>query len=685
MSTIAAVLVRKSNEEGEGSNADVKSISVQREACVRFAESRGWTIDEKYVFADDAVSGATFDRPGLKALLAAAASSPAPFTKLVVTEQSRIGRDTVGTIVVVQKLEDAGIEIWSVADNRQITLADESNEIMTLLGAWRDKAERRKTITRVRRAAFNNHEKGYVAGGTVYGYRNERLPGAGKQPVRRVVNDEQAGIVRRIFEMARDGYGLVRIAKALNAEGVHAPRAKWEATGVREVLRRDLYRGIEVFGRVKRTGPKSRVRLPESEWKRRECPELRIVSDELWTAAHARMAENSAQFLRKSGKLVGQRESANHHLFAGFLACGICNGTLVATTRGKANLAAYICRNHRLRGDCENTTAVPMDRLHATVIASIEETFSLEHFERLLKSKAEDEQARASREAERTALLARIPVLESECVRLADAVAAGSGTLDVLLAGIKSRQAEREQAEHRLAVIEADARALREQAGAVETFRQRWGDWKGALKAEPVLARQLLRKILVGPILVLPKGPRAWEFLGGSRYDAILNGGLTPSQDFYRAWSPEERARMIAGLRAKFPAGVALGPTAWTSPSIAGGCDDSHDVSASEMAPKPPNVRRAPAEPWRSSVRREGGGPEMAPNPPMLVAPRRSRGAPRYCASAGPRQAPKPPSARRARAQGWRSSGLRECRAAAAARRSYAVQEEFGVVWEHAE
>src|SRR5262249_34145141 len=33
------------------------------------------------------------------------------------------------------------------------------------------------------------------------------------------------------------------------------------------------------------------------------------------------------------------------------------------------------------------------------------------------------------------------------------------------------------------------------------------------------------------------------------------------------------------------------------------------------MAPKPPNVRRAPAEPWRSSVLRGGWSPDMAPKP----------------------------------------------------------------------
>ncbi len=33
------------------------------------------------------------------------------------------------------------------------------------------------------------------------------------------------------------------------------------------------------------------------------------------------------------------------------------------------------------------------------------------------------------------------------------------------------------------------------------------------------------------------------------------------------------------------------------------------------MAPKPPNARRAPAKPWRSSIARVCMGPDMAPKP----------------------------------------------------------------------
>src|SRR5205085_2448533 len=110
-----------------------------------------------------------------------------------------------------------------------------------------------------------------------------------------------------------------------------------------------------------------------------------------------------------------------------------------------------------------------------------------------------------------------------------------------------------------------------------------------------------------------------------------------------------------------------------------------------EMAPKPPDVRRAPAEPWRASVWRDGdGAPKWPPSPPTFVAPRRSRGAPlcgetemgprngpqaprrssrprgavaRLCVARrrwGPEMAPRPPDVRRAPAEPWRASVLRD-------------------------
>ena len=84
----AAAYLRKSNEEGDKAT-EAKSVEVQRDLVTQFATARGWTIDPQHVYVDDGVTGATYERPGLQALIAALAKKP--FTKLVIVEQSRIG------------------------------------------------------------------------------------------------------------------------------------------------------------------------------------------------------------------------------------------------------------------------------------------------------------------------------------------------------------------------------------------------------------------------------------------------------------------------------------------------------------------------------------------------------------------------------------------------------------------
>jgi site-specific DNA recombinase len=584
---IASAYLRKSNDEGDKA-ADVKSVAVQRAQIEKLAAAHGWSLDERFVFADDDVSGgiALGERPGGARLMAALATSPAPFQVLIVNEQSRLGREQLDTMLAIRSIERAGVAIWACNTGRPITLNDESSQLLAAVEAWKDESERKRTSKRVRDAAFRRHATGHVAGGTVYGYRNERVNGA----TVRVIDETEAAIVRRIFTETRDGHGLARIAKRLNAEGVPGPRKEWSPTGVREILHRDLYRGIEIFGRVRRTGPKERATVPESEWVRREAPELAIVDGLLWDTAHAQIAQKAGAFLRRDGKLCGQVESLRgKFLLSGFLACAICGAALIAQQRGRNLRMVYICKAHKERGDtsCSNSTGVPMDRLHAAVIQSLRDTLSPEHFEMHLAKTASDEQARAQRAAERETLIARIPVLSAEAERLANAIAAGSGTLDVLLSAIKARQAEREAAELRLSEIEGQERDLREQRDAVERLRAGWKDWAGALDADPVLTRQLLRKVLDGPLRVRPMGRIGWEYKGRGRYDGILFGSVYPKHPEWTGGTSARYARS-QGSAWSFPVPIAGG-----SDAPAGG----DTVRSSEMAPHTPQRSGRPGKP----------------------------------------------------------------------------------------
>src|SRR4030095_7016689 len=128
---IAAIYARKSTDDSDR-HAEARSTRRQVESATRYAELRGWTVDPRYIFVDENTSGAEWKhRPGFNALLAALEPRP-PFGVMIVSELSRIGRDTVRTPAAVLQLEDAGVEIRSYLSDAAISLADESSEIHTI-------------------------------------------------------------------------------------------------------------------------------------------------------------------------------------------------------------------------------------------------------------------------------------------------------------------------------------------------------------------------------------------------------------------------------------------------------------------------------------------------------------------------------------------------------------------------
>ena len=53
----AAIYARKSNAQASA-DADAKSVARQIESARAFAKSKGWTVPDVHVYADDAISGA---------------------------------------------------------------------------------------------------------------------------------------------------------------------------------------------------------------------------------------------------------------------------------------------------------------------------------------------------------------------------------------------------------------------------------------------------------------------------------------------------------------------------------------------------------------------------------------------------------------------------------------------------
>jgi DNA invertase Pin-like site-specific DNA recombinase len=99
----AAIYSRKSTDQA-GVSDDQKSVARQIEHARAYAASKGWTVDDQHVFIDDGISGAEFaNRLGFLRLMNAL-KPRAPFQVLVMSEESRLGREAIETPYALKQL-----------------------------------------------------------------------------------------------------------------------------------------------------------------------------------------------------------------------------------------------------------------------------------------------------------------------------------------------------------------------------------------------------------------------------------------------------------------------------------------------------------------------------------------------------------------------------------------------------
>ena len=105
--TTAAIYARKSTEQ-TGVADEQKSVARQVEHARQYATLKGWTVDESAIFVDDGISGTEFaGRPGFVRLMNALKPRP-PFQVLVMSEESRLGREAIETAYALKQLVQAG-------------------------------------------------------------------------------------------------------------------------------------------------------------------------------------------------------------------------------------------------------------------------------------------------------------------------------------------------------------------------------------------------------------------------------------------------------------------------------------------------------------------------------------------------------------------------------------------------
>ena len=185
------------------------------------------------VYADYGISGTGMkDRDEFKRMLA---DCEAGAIDIILTKSiQRFARNTVDLLNTIRRLKELGIEVRFEKENIH-SLSGDGELMLTILASFAQE-ESRSISENCKWGIRKRYERGETGGCKIYGYRTK--------DGNLVIHEEEAVVVRRIFQMFLNGDSCYSIAQKLNAEGVpsyHRKKFSGEVIGV--MIRQEKYTG----------------------------------------------------------------------------------------------------------------------------------------------------------------------------------------------------------------------------------------------------------------------------------------------------------------------------------------------------------------------------------------------------------------------------------------------------------
>ncbi len=326
-----AIYCRVSTEEQA---AEGYSISAQLQTLRQYTQLYGWQVAEEYV--DEGISGKNIKgRPAMQRLVADVEKDK--FQAVLVWKISRLSRNMLDTLTLLDKFEDYGVKFISYSEN--FDTGSPIGRLVVQLMASIAEMERNTLSENVKLGMKQRALEGSWNGGVVFGYDTIEKE--------LVINQNEAKVIQLIFQLYASGKGLKAIANHLNKAGYRTKRnCHFSINGVETILDNVIYNGkiswlkVENWDTKRRKGKNPNPILVEGQHEA-------IVSDELWSVVQAR---------RKS-KSFKQRQSHEPFLLSSLLRCPDCGKGMVPSittyTRKdgtKCRHRYYVCGNFHNKG-----------------------------------------------------------------------------------------------------------------------------------------------------------------------------------------------------------------------------------------------------------------------------------------------------------------------------------------------
>jgi len=359
---ITALYLRLSRDDDQSGESN--SISNQRAMLTDYAKKNGFRNIK--IFIDDGVSGVTFKRDGFKEMYDLIEADQV--STVIVKDMSRLGRNYLEVGQLTEMFfPQHNVRFIAVNDSVDSSQGeDDFTPFRNIMNEWYAKDMSRK----LRSALRTKSKQGYAIGLPPFGYKHDTV-----DPRRWVIDEDGAEVVRRIYQMRKDGTSTNEIAKILKREKVLTPSAYamqkgyrvwknttrgeyfWDVSVVLEILTKQAYVGDVINFRTYSKSYKLKERLdnPKENWEIHKDVHEPIIERSFWEDIQKTFGDTKYR----------KPKHIEKNMYAGYLQCSDCGANLnYKYTHDNPKNHYFSCHNKRQNnGLCKKTHHIRVDVL----------------------------------------------------------------------------------------------------------------------------------------------------------------------------------------------------------------------------------------------------------------------------------------------------------------------------------
>ena len=395
----ACAYIRVSTDKQEELSPDA-----QKRLLIDFAKKNNMSLLAENIYIDNGISGKKADkRPEFMKMIGMAKSKEHPFDVILVWKFSRFARNQEESIVYKSLLKKNHVDVMSVSEP---LIDGPFGTLIERIIEWMDEYYSIRLSGEVLRGMTEKALRGGYQSSLPLGYRMNKDTGIP------YIYEEEAVIVRKIYNDYIAGHSYLEIARELNALGYKTKRgATFEGRTVEYILSNPFYYGAV---RWNRQNHDNHTIKSISDWIIAEGKHEPLIDKETWDLVQHLIALRSKPY---------KARAAGHmkHWLGGIVKCSDCGASLMAGL----NATRYQCGNYN-KGKCLHSHFIKTAALEEAVYESLERVLngSIELHYELKKSSNEPE------EDSKSILLGQLSKLEDKESRIKQAYRDGIDTVE---------------------------------------------------------------------------------------------------------------------------------------------------------------------------------------------------------------------------------------------------------------